>query len=675
LVAVFLLPATLALGQEPRGALDALLGPDPGERGRREPSPRQEIQTSVAEPEPSPSPDPAGPVFAKPRSAPPSADEAGSADARIRDLYEEEIRSVGRGQQRPQVVRMFLAVANDPKVSVAETYALLRLAAQLSEDGNDAGLAETAIQAFAAGFTDVDAEARIILYLEKQVTQATVRHVEVALAANERLVANERFAEAVRAVDLAKRMLARVPAAEMTALRGRVEDAAAQTAALAQLAAAASKATSGPRGDLSEGASREAVGLYALWRGDWKKACEHLRKGGRPELKEAAEHEPGDDATPEAICKAAGLWWKVPPTAADGLAISHPVRTAIREHAASLYERALAAGLEGSLLRKEAEKRIAEVRPAAKPEQRPEMSTVLPELASVTFDRFAFDRIEDDRTEQWQRFQRATRMRRTEQFEYVTAVRALTAIRPQWCKLLSPTVRDVSLAERQEALDQVIRRDPQFSDAHLCGSYLHMLAGDETKAKSSLKTAVKLIDDDLAGQVFCVRQILDLAWAAVLVGEVETAKRINNAVLKKRFPNEPAVLQVQAMLYMAQDRPQFSDAIDKLKDALEKTAGEERGWIAASLAWIRAAAPLDSNLRMPEDAEKLADEAIELLEGRSWTAWRAKAELRASERNWAAALVCLERAENQAPLLYREQLARQRECYRSSRSYEIERKR
>jgi hypothetical protein len=662
--------------QQPAGALDAVLGPASNVQSK--PAGVPEADFEPTEPVQDSAREPAVAVFTKPQRAPPSAEEITAAESRIRDLFEEDIRSVGGGQRRVQVVRQLISAANDEKSSDADTYALLQLAVQLAEDGEDVDLVAVAAEAFATGFTGVDVDNRLVTFLgkqERQKTKPTAPHVQAALNAAERLLERLRFADAVNAAKLAKRLADKMVPARAADLRGRVEQSVADSTALANFSAAAAAAQDRLKRNPDDAQARQAVGLLAVWQGDWQMACSLLKKCGRPDLEAAAGAEPGENSGPDELCKAAGLWWKA--TTASGIdeheSLIAPVRRRIREHAADLYARALADGLQGSLSRKEAEKRITELRPKAAPAQRPVAGFVLPEATSPVFDRFAFERLEAERDEAWDDFQRAARRMPFSQYDYATAVRALVEIRPKWCSALAPTVRDASLEDRRAAIGQVLNQNPRFGDGHLCDCYLSILAGDEAKAKASLDTAFKLINDQSAEQVFCARQILDLACAAVMVDELETAKRINNAILKKKFPNEPAVLQVQAMLYMAQERPQLSEAIDKLNEALAKTKGEERGWVAASLAWVRAAAPLDTKLRLPQDAEKLADEALELLAGRSWRAWRAKAELRASEKNWAAAIACLERAESQAPLLYQAEFNRQRDCYRSNRSYEIER--
>lgn len=611
---------------------------------------------------------------------PPAQADIDAAAVRIRDLYEEDIKRAAHPQQRSQVVARILEEAKDPTVAPPSAYAMMSLAALLAEQGDSLDSVESALRAFAGAFRDVDHDGRLLAFLgarEQQSPRASPEHVEAVLRLNARLRSAERFAEAATAAELAARLIKKVDAAQAAAFRDRVVDATLDTKAEVDLAAAARSARKTLEIDGSDGAAHLVVGQYAAYRGDWQRACDHFRRCSRGEFRAAAEAEPADATDVVRTCRAADAWWKIASVESTvvgdlddkaSAALPKPVRQAMKRHAASLSEQALARGIDELLVRKEAEKRVKEFRPPEPPEEpKPKVITVRPPV--FVADRF--DPIENERSEQWQRFQQAARAGHMQ--ARVRAVQALTVIRPTWCAELGPLVRDGTLPARQAAIRRVVDRFPGCADAHLCESYLHMVAGDRDQARDSFGRAFALVDQNPFEQVFCPRQLLDMTGAAIIIGDFDTAKRIDNRVLRKQFPNDPAVHQVQAMLFMCQKQPRFSDAVDKLKSALDKTRGADRGAVAANLAWIRAAAPLDTRLRLPKDAEAHAEEALRLLGGWSWIAWRSKAELRASEMNWDAAIEALAQAEAMAPLIHAEEIHRQKQCYRNRKSFEIER--
>lgn len=623
------------------------------------------------------------PATASRRDPPPAAD-AQAAAAKIRDLYDEEIRRASQPQFRAQVVRSFVQLSKDDTLTAAQSWAMLQLAIEIAKQDDDLKVFDEAIQAATTAFNGVDADALWLAYLTAKfdlMPRMTGDHVVEALRVNERLRQSERFNEASEAVGLAERMLRKVDAATGAQCREKIAAAAGATAAEQETAAAASAARESLAKDPADGAAHLAVAIHAAGRGDWAAACVHLSRCDRADLRQAAEAEAGCGEDPKMMCEVADRWWRIASSESHADAAGDVARQplpafvvrAVRLHGADIYERALAKGINDLLSRKEAQKRVDEARGAivARPVVPGPPAVAAPRLPAI-FDAEAFRRFEQDRANQWRRFTDATRDKNMN--DRRIAALALERIRPQWCDALGPLTRDESLPQRQQAVRDILARDQQCGDVHLCDSYLWMLAGDKAAAKRSFGRARDLVGGDPYGQVFCARQLLDLASAALFVDDIEAAQQINNKVLQKWFPNHPSVLQVQALMFIAQPRPRFADAIDKLRAAYLKTQGADRAAVAASLAWLLAATPLDTSLRKPEEADNFADEAIRGLNGRSWWAWRAKAELRASEKKWDDALEQLARAHAQAPLIHAEELERQRRCYQEKRSYEIERK-
>lgn len=669
-------PAACAQGQ----TLDDLFGaPVPADPPKTR-QPRSPVLGMPAdEPVAGPVAAPAQPIDGKPPQDPPSRADAEAAAARIRELYEEDVKRSAQPQQRPQVVAKILQEAKDPTVTPPHAHAMFALAVGLAEQGESVASLDAAVQAFGRAFKGVDRDGRLLAFiaaLDRQLPRAQPDLLEAILGVNARLRAAERFEEATTAADVAASLIRKVDAAQAAAFRDRVADVTAETAAERDLAAAARAGREALAVDDSAAAAHLAVGLYAAFRGDWGQAREHFRNGPRDDLRLAVEADSLAASDVARACKAADAWRRIASVETttvgdlatmDSPALPPPVRRAMKAHAASLYEQALARGIDDLLLRKEAEKRLKELRPGGAPALKPEPPVVVDRVP--VFDADRFNRIEAERSQQWERFQGA--VRGGDKQAYAAALQALNRIRPRWCAELSPLVRDPSLQARRDAIRQVVLRHGECADTHLCESYLHMLAGDRVRARESFDRAVGLVDRDSVAQVFSPRQLLDIAEAAILLGEFDTAERINNTVLKKRYPNDATVLQVQAMLFVTQKRPRFSDALEKLNAALDKTEGEDRGGVLASLAWLRAAAPLETNLRLPKAAESYADEALQLLDGRSWMAWRAKAELRASESNWDAALAALDQAEAMAPLIHADAIDQQRQSYRARKLYEI----
>jgi hypothetical protein len=125
------------------------------------------------------------------------------------------------------------------------------------------------------------------------------------------------------------------------------------------------------------------------------------------------------------------------------------------------------------------------------------------------------------------------------------------------------------------------------------------------------------------------------------------------------------------MMYV--DKSMFSEALSLLDEVMKDTTGLDRSVVAADYAWLKAAVSVD-RLRDPAKAKNAVRETLAAESGPHWKAWRAEAALLAADAKWDEAIVAIDKATVQAPLLFASELDRQRKAYIERRQYWIERK-
>jgi len=236
--------------------------------------------------------------------------------------------------------------------------------------------------------------------------------------------------------------------------------------------------------------------------------------------------------------------------------------------------------------------------------------------------------------------------------------------RTEWAGSLHLQNRDAALPRKQQLVTEILQRDPKFADGWLCDAYLAILAGDRQKAVQSLDKADKLMDAD-AKQLFCGQQLLDAAQALLMLGDIERAQGLKNA-LENRFPRDPGVKFLGARIDTEQR--QFSQANQVLREMFREP--NPSLWLAAEYAWFKAANPID-DLRDCKEADRALQIVLQAGKGPLWKALRAQAAVLAADGRWDDAIQTLDEAAEQAPLVFGEDIAAQRDAYVKRESFDF----
>jgi tetratricopeptide (TPR) repeat protein len=664
-------------------SLDEMLGPSTEVTGiKREQDAQERTLAPLIEP-----PTRRGPPATAPREA-----EAQAAQHKIREAFAAEIAAARDSAGQAKLIAQLLEVADDPGLDHVNRFAIVEVALAEATRGAEPALVREALQARSEWFADQDSVGPMVGYL-KEVTEKTLGDAAIMLTAalevSQQAMDAGRPVEAEAAITIAKAQLLRVPAHVADRLRPAVQSQELRAVEMLNVFRDADTATKVLAESPADPVGNLRAGFRSVWAGDWDKAKGYFARGQNHELKAAAM---ADLALPEdpdssALFAIAGKWWAAaagPEETRNALDAELPirpsqtVREAIKHHASALYRRALESlpGITNPIDRKLAESRIEQATDANKKQrylvtESQRVGTPPEEIQAAAksqlFDEAAFVNAEAEISEL---FKKLGRISAREPGAVERLHRQLTTVRQRWCEALHLYNRDTALVRRQQLVSEMLGRQPDFGDAWLCDCYLKILDGKAVPAQESLKRAVDLMNKDPVRQVYCGQQILDAGNAALLLGDRQLADKLKN-FLKARVPNHPGVKLYQAMMYV--DKSMFSEALSLLDEVMKDTTGLDRSVVAADYAWLKAAVSVD-RLRDPAKAKNAVRETLAAESGPHWKAWRAEAALLAADAKWDEAIVAIDKATVQAPLLFASELDRQRKAYIERRQYWIERK-
>lgn len=603
-----------------------------------------------------------------------------AAEKRVRDAYAAELQGVGDPVGRRKLFDSLIDVAGDRTTPDPERWAAIELAREVAAEAGEATLVRRALETRVDSFAEQDWLGPMMAFLQAAKNAGLKRGspdlLEASLEVNREALAAAkkdpgRVAVAREAIELAAKLEPDLPPNDRDRFRPRLLAQQERTDKIAAICEQAEAARGVLQGTPDDHAANAHAGFAAAWAGDWVTAAGHLRRTKDRKLKAAAEKEAAMTQPPAAAeaFGVAGAWWDA--VAEDGqnqgAAILAPrpppqptstVRTAIMVHAADLYRKALP-GLQG-LDRKEAEARIQQAGQAQRREDLVEESQKKDDDDSVIvvgpeFDENRFNAAEQGRAAKFRQLGNAVAQANGR--EITRLHRDLTGIRTEWAGSLHLQNRDAALPRKQEIVTDILRRDPNFADGWLCDAYLAILAGDKQRARASLDQADALMRRDPQRQVFCGQQFLDAAQALLMLGDIEGAEKVKQA-LERRFPNDPGVKFLGARVDTEQR--QFNKVNPTLR-ALFRDANPSLS-LAAEYAWFKAANPNDG-LRDPVEANKAIQQVLAAGRGPLWKALRAQAAVLAADGRWDDAIKTLDSAAQQAPLLFADDIAAQRAAY------------
>lgn len=647
--------------------LDRLLGPaeaaPPGPARRADAPPGDDGHDKVATRPPAPRP----------------ADIT-AAEKRVREAYAAELQGVRDPVGRRKLFDALIEVAGEPTTPDPERWAAIELAREVAAEAGEATLVRRALETRVASFAEQDWLGPMTAFLQAAKNAGLKRGapdlMEASLDVNREALAAAkkdpgRVANAREAIELAAKLLPELPPNDQDRFRPRLLAQQELTDKVTAICEQAEAARGGLQGNPDDHAANAHAGFAAAWAGDWVTAAGHLRRTKDRKLKAAAEREAAMMQPPAAAeaFGVAGAWWDA--VAEDGqnqgAAILAPrpppqptstVRTAIMVHAADLYRKALP-GLQG-LDRKEAEARIQKAAEAQRREDLVEESQKKDDDDSVivvgpVFGENRFNAAEQGRADKFRLLGNAVAQGNGPQIARLQ--KDLTGIRTEWAGALHLQNRDASLPRKQQLITDILRRDPNFADGWLCDAYLAILAGDKQRARASLDKADGLMRRDPQRQVFCGQQFLDAAQASLMLGDIEGAEKVKQA-LDRRFPNNNEVKFLGARVDTEQR--QFNKVNPTLRTLFREPNPSLS--LAAEYAWFKAANPNEA-LRDPVEANKAIQLVLAAGQGPLWKALRAQAAVLAADGRWDDAIKTLDSAAEQAPLLFADDIAAQRAAY------------
>jgi len=616
--------------------------------------------------------------------APASADIA-AAEKRLREAYAADLEQIRDPVRRRKLFDEMIGAALEKDTPAPGRWAAVELARAIAAEAGEATLVRRALETRVALFADQDLLGAMMDFLQAArdagLKRGSPELIAAALDVNrEALAAARRDANRVaiagRAVGLAALLLPELPANDQDKFRPLVRTQQERTDEIAAICEAAAAARGVLQGNPDDHAANAAAGFAAAWAGEWATAADHLRRTKDRKLKAAAEKEAAAAQPPpeaEAFDLAEAWWDAVVENGADKVLAPRPspqptkaVRNAIMMHAADCYKKALP-GL-NQIDRKLAEKRIEEAARAQQNEERGEKTEDDREDKKIlivkgpAFDENRFAAAEDRRALLFRQLGNAWIERRRNDVGRLQ--QDLTMNRTEWAGSLHLQNRDAALPRKQQLVTEILQRDPKFADGWLCDAYLAILAGDREKAVQSLDEADKLMDAD-AKQLFCGQQLLDAAQALLMLGDIERAQGLKNA-LENRFPRDPGVKFLGARIDTEQR--QFRQANQVLREMFREP--NPSLWLAAEYAWFKAANPIEE-LRDFKEADQALQMVLKAGKGPLWKALRAQAAVLAADGRWDDAIQTLDGAAEQAPLVFGKDIAAQRDAYVKRESFDF----
>lgn len=612
---------------------------------------------------------------------PPASTQVAGVVLKTQAAFSEELANVHDEAARKKIVGELLAIADSTEVGPVERFAAIDVALDLAMVGGSARLVRDLLDARSEWFERQDRLEPMLQFITTASLAGRADAVDslpLLLDLSDEALSVGRFGFATKAADLAASLINKVPADRLDAWMPRVKAQVTRAKEAQGIDEAGIAARKTLETAPEDSAANLQCGISSVIVGEWAAAIRYFQKSTDPAIQAAAtaEQSIGNNPAAQEYFDLAGRWWEVAATSEGSVDAQSQAklpsisRGAIQEHARSLYQKSLQAepGLASPIDRKLATSRSAKAEPvSATPVTPTPVATTAPEpLFAGKFDEEAFLRAEQKRASLFESLTQAIISR--DQYNIPRLRSQLAGLRGAWCGAMHIYDRDTQLAQREAAIKEVLRADPDFSDGWLCDCYLRILRGDRDGAVTSLNKAEELIHSDALRQLYTGYQLLDCATAAILLGDGDRATKVRNA-LKKNFPNDPGLLVLESKVYMYKSL--FSDAkrnYDKLLDN-----GAQQPAVMAELAWLLSAAPVDS-IRDPKRASDAVDQAMASGQGPQWLAWRARAALFANEGKWGDALKALDQAARQAPLLLGEEIERQRKQYELKEPYWIERK-
>ena len=658
-----------------KGPLDAF--PDP-----------TRSQSGTAKPELPPAKEPMAPPSG-PRMPPPAAEDIAAGKRTVREAFAPEIRSAQEDSfKRAPVVGELIKYADDKSLSPGLRYATLEIAIEVAGQGNDPKLMREALHSRADRFENQDAMQPMLDFLARPRGGGDqVWVVEASLDLGEDALEARRLDVALKANRLAAEVIKKTAAKDADRLRPRrqrLEERASDMEKVFRWAAEAEQVVKAKPEDLQ---ANTQLGFRAVVNRDWNQALRYFEKGRNELLADAAKKELAipPDAEAKGVWGLAEAWWKsasddAPPGPFRDRSIieSSLVKTEIRRRAIEFYRRAilLDPDVANPIELKQLKTRIEVMGPqqagVVDPRQVPKQGVTGGPIAvpPIQFNAAAFWAAEQKRSDLFDELRAA--VNEGNEQAILRLHQQLTILRGQWSQSLHLYNRDAGLPERQAAIQKVLVAQPDFADGHLCECYLKILDGQKDEARKSLTKALELIQQNLPLQLWCGKQLLDSSAAALMVDDQVKAEKVKNFFRQKPFVGHPAVRFNEAIVFI--NKSMFSEAINELEELRQKPSPDvDPIEIAAEYAWLKAAVPVD-RLRDNAAAVKAIEEVFATDRGPQWKAWRARAANLAEENKWDDAVKAVETATIQAPLIYAEELDRQRKDYLAKKPYFIERK-
>jgi tetratricopeptide (TPR) repeat protein len=600
------------------------------------------------------------------------------------DIHSAQADSLGRAR----VVGELIKYADDKSLSPGQRYATLEIAIEVAGQGDDPQLMRDALHSRAARFENQDAMQPMLDFLARPRGGDKVWVVEASLDLGEDALEARRVDVALKANRLAAEVIKKTAAKDADRLRPRrqsLEERSSDMENIFRQAAEAEQIVKAKPEDLQ---ARTHLGFRAVVNRDWNEALKYFEKGRNELLADAAKKERSGppDAAARDVWGLAEAWWKsasdeaTPGPFQDRSTIdSSLVKQEVRKHAIELFRRAIVLDpdVANAIELKQLAARIAGLGPqagaAVGPLPVPKLQVgVRPMVAPVIqFNAAAFWAAEGKRSGLFDDLRSA--VNDGNQQAVLRLQQQLTALRGLWSQALHLYNRDAGLPERQAAIQKVLREQPDFADGHLCDCYLKILDGQKEAARKSLAKTLDLIQQNLPLQLWCGKQLLDSSAAALMVDDQVKAEKVKNFFRQKPFVGHPAVRFNEAIVFI--NKSMFSDALDELEKLRQKPSPDDVDpiQIAAEYAWLKAAVPVD-RLRDNAAAGKAIEEVFATDRGPQWKAWRARAANLAEENKWDDAVKAVETATIQAPLIYADELDRQRKSYADKKKYWIERR-
>jgi hypothetical protein len=273
------------------------------------------------------------PVMVNRSPIPPLADQTKSRKL-FRELFAKELANHAISDRR-SFAQKLLAEAEKSGSVPSDQFVLFIGAADAGREASDTAICFQAVDGLAGTF-DVDAVRFKVYYaskisLKSDSPAATMQNCRSALALVDDLIAGSDYTTASRLLAQLRAPTA-VDASLGQQVQARSKDVEVLRGALDHIAGDVAKPKSSP----NDAAANLVVGKYLCFiKGDWGDGLPMLAKGSDDKLKQLASQDLSGKTHADVLASIADDWWEV------AEALSDPSRLVVRQHAASIYTRAI----------------------------------------------------------------------------------------------------------------------------------------------------------------------------------------------------------------------------------------------------------------------------------------------------------------------------------------------